>query len=296
VGFVSPQSPSTSLRGVTALWDGLRELGWIKGENLFVEERWADGQYDKLPALVAELIGRKIDVLVTMTTPAAIAARNATSTVPIVVTMVADPMRSRLVASLARPGSNLTGLSVGWNEGAAGKWLELLQEAVPRLSHVAVIEDLGVPIDQDLAKELEESAPTRGLQLVPIEVHGPGSLDRVFKQAARKSQAVLLLPGPVLASNRRQIAALAAKHRLPAMYFVRDFVDAGGLMAYAPDTAVMFRRAADYVDKILRGAKPGDLPIEQPTKFELVVNLKAANALGITIPESILLRADEVIR
>jgi len=296
VGFVSSQSPSTAIRGVTALWDGLHDLGWVKGENLFVEERWAGDQYGKLPALVAELIERKIDILVASSTPAAIAARNATSTVPIVVTMVADPMRSRLVASLAQPGGNLTGLSVGSSEGMAGKWLELLQEAVPRLSHVAVIEDPAVPIDRNLTKELEGIAPARGLQLVLIEVREPGALQAVFNQAARKSQAVLVLPGPMLASNRPQVTALAAKHRLPAMYFVRDFVDAGGLMAYAPDTAAIHRRAAYYVDKILKGAKPGDLPIEQPTKFELVVNLKTAKALGIAIPESILLRADEVIR
>ena len=218
------------------------------------------------------------------------------STVPIVVALVGDPIRSGLAASLARPGGNLTGLSGGFAKGFVGKWLELLQETVPRLSQIAVIENPGTPIARDLERDLEAIAPTRGMKLRLFEVREPGALDRAFEQAARRSQAVLLLPDPMLAANREQVAALAAKHRLPAIYYLRDFVDAGGLMAYAPDTASMFRRAAEYVDKILKGAKPGDLPIEQPTKFELVVNLKTAKTLGITIPESVLQRADEVIR
>ena len=296
VGFVSPQSPATAVSGINAFWEHLRELGYVNGQNLVIEARWAENRYDRLPALMAEVLGRKVDVLVTYTTPAAVAAKNATSTIPIVVTLVGDPIRSGLAASLARPGRNLTGVTTGFAEGFAGKWLELLQETVPRLSSLAVIENPDTAIARDLARDLEAIAPARGLKFRLIEVREPAALDRAFEQATRKAQAVLLLPDPMLAAHREQITALAAKHRLPTIYFLRDFVDSGGLMAYAPDNSVIWRRAADHVDKILKGAKPGDLPIEQPTQYVLVVNLKTAKALGLTIPESILLRADEVIR
>jgi putative ABC transport system substrate-binding protein len=296
VGFVHTASPSTATGGVTAFWERLRELGYVEGENLVVEARWAEGRYDRLPALMAEVVGRKVDVLVTFSTPAAIAAKNATTTIPIVDASMADPVRAGLVASLAHPGGNLTGLSNGWGEGMAGKWFELLQETVPRLSAVAVIANPDNPLNRDFAKDLQAIAPTRGLKLRLIEVREPGALDRAFVQAGRKAQAVLVLPDAIFSVHRGRVTALAAKHKLPTMYYVRDFVDAGGLMAYAPDQVAMFRRAADYVDKILRGANPGDLPIEQPTKYLLVVNLKTAKALGVTIPDSILLRADEVIR
>jgi putative ABC transport system substrate-binding protein len=296
VGFVSPQSPSTAPRGVNAFWDRMRELGYIEGQNLVVESRWAEDRYDRLPALIAEVLQRKVDVLVTVAAVGAVAARNATSTIPIVGVGIADPVRTGLVNSLARPGGNLTGMSMGWGDGMAGKWLELLQETVPKLSTVAVLFNPGNPLVQDLLKDLETIAPARGLKLRLVEVHDPDALDHAFAQASRRAQAVLALPDPMIAAHLQRVTALAAKYRLPAMYYLREFVDAGGLMAYGPDLAVMTRRAAEYVDKILNGARPGDLPIEQPTKFELVVNLKTAKALGIPIPESILLRADEVIR
>ncbi|MGH2361296.1 MAG: ABC transporter substrate-binding protein, partial [bacterium] len=296
VGFVDPESPSTAVRGVPAFWQRLRELGWVEGQNLVIETRWAEGRIDRLPALMEEVVGRKVDALVTYSTPGALAAKNATSTVPIVVALMGDPFASGVADSLARPGSNLTGLSLAWGEGIAGKWLELLQETVPRLSTVAIIANSDSPLSRGLAKELEVIAPTRGLKLVIIAVREPESLDRAFKQAYREAQAVLVLPDPLTVHNRRRITALATRHRLPGMYGLLEFVDAGGLMAYGVDHTVLLQRAADYVDKILRGAKPADLPIEQPTKFELVVNLKTAKALGITIPQSILLRADEVIR
>jgi putative ABC transport system substrate-binding protein len=296
VGFVHPQSPSTAVRGVSAFWERLRELGYVEGQNLVIEPRWADGQIDTLPGLVVDLIGRKVDVLVTYGTQAAVAAKNATNTIPIVGVAMGEPLRTGLAASLARPGGNLTGTSVGWAEGIAGKWLELLQETVPRLSTVAVIENPDGPLARDLAKELEAIAPTRSLKLRLIDVREPGALDRAFEQARRKAQAVLILPSTIISAHKEQVTALAAKHRLPVMYYLRDYVDAGGLMAYAPDLTVQSRRAADYVDKILRGAKPAELPIEQPTQWTLVVNLKTAKSLGLTIPESILLRADEVIR
>jgi len=297
VGFVGPGSPPTAARGTTALWERLRELGWVEGQNLVIEARWAEDRYDRLPALMAEVIGRKVDVLVTYGTAAAIAAKNATSTVPIVGAPMGEPLRTGLATNLARPGGNLTGLSLGWGQGSGGKWLELLQETVPQLTTVAVIWNPDNQVEREVVKDLEAIAPRGGLKLRLIEVREPGALDRAFEQAGRKAQAVLVLPDPaILAAHRRQVTALAAKHRLPAMYALRDFVDAGGLIAYAPDYSVMWHRAAEYVDKILRGAKPGDLPIEQPTKFELTVNLKTAKALGLTIPQSILLQADEVIR
>jgi putative ABC transport system substrate-binding protein len=296
VGFVHPQSPSTVPPGISAFWERLRALGWVEGQNLVIEARWADGHTERLPALTAEVIERKVDVLVTFGTQAALAAKDTTNTVSIVGVAMGEPLRTGLASSLARPGANLTGTSVGWAEGIGGKWLELLQEAVPRLSTVAVIANSDSPIARDLAKELQAIAPTRGLKLRFIEVRDPAALDRAFEHLGRTAQAILVLPVPIMSAHRGQITALAAKYRLPAIYYLRDFVDAGGLMAYAPDLAVQWRRAADHVDKILRGAKPADLPIEQPTQWSLIINLKTAKTLGIPFPESILLRADEVIR
>jgi putative ABC transport system substrate-binding protein len=296
VGFVGPNSPSTDPRALTAFRDRLRELGWIEGQNLVIEMRWADGHADRLPGLVAEVIELKVDVIVTYSTPAAIAVKNATSTIPIVVAAMGDPVGTGLVTGLARPGGNLTGLSLGWGGGIGGKLLELLQETVPRLTTVAVLTNPDNPVERLWTAELKAAAPTRRLKLWIIDVRGSEALDGAFQQARRKAQAIVVIPGYLFMAQRQRIAALAAKHRLPAMYGLREFPDVGGLMAYGPDRAVMFRRAADYVDKILKGAKPGDLPVEQPTQYALVVNLKTAKALGLTIPESILVRADEVIR
>jgi putative ABC transport system substrate-binding protein len=296
LGFVGPNSPSTDPHALNAFWDRLRELGWIEGQNLVIEARWAGGRFERLPALMAEVIADKVDVLVTYSTPAAIAAKNATSTVPIVVAAMAQPLQSGLATSLARPGGNLTGLSMGFAEGIGGKWLELLQEVVPRLSTIAVITNPDNPANRAVRKELEAIAPTLRLKLNFKEVRAPEALDRAFEQARRQAQAVLVLPDPLAVAHQREIMALAARHRLPGMYGLPEFAAAGGLVAYGPDRATTFRRAAEYVDKILKGAKPADLPIEQPTQYVLVVNLKTAKALGLTIPESILLRADEVIR
>lgn len=296
VGLVHPQSPSTATRGLNAFWERLRELGYVEGQNLVVEARWANGQLDQMPALTGEVIARKVDVLVTYGTQGAIAAKSATRTIPIVGVSMGEPLRTGLVTSLARPEGNLTGTSTGWAEGVGGKWLELLQEVLPRLSTVAVIANLDNAIARDLLKELEATAPTRGLKLELIEIQDPSTLDRAFERAQRKAQAALLLPATILSARRMQITALAAKHRLPTMYYLRDYAEAGGLMAYAPDLIVQFRRAADYVDKILKGARPSELPIEQPTTWTLVVNAKVARALKLKIPESILLRADEVLQ
>ena len=296
VGFIDPQSASTTTRGVSAFWQRLRELGYIEGQNLVVETRWADGRPERLPALMKEVIERDVDVLVTWSTSAAIAAKDATITIPIVAAVMGDPVRSGLASSLARPGANLTGLAVGLGQGLASKWVELLQDLIPRLSTIAVIANADTAIDRDLTNELQTIAPARGLKLRLVEVGEPVALDRAFQQARRRAQAAIVLPGPVLFSHRGQVTALAARYRLPVIYPSRDYIEAGGLITYGPDFSVMFRRAGEYVDKILRGARPGDLPIEQPTQQVLVVNLQTAKALGITIPESILLRADEIIR
>jgi putative ABC transport system substrate-binding protein len=295
LGFVDQEFPTT-LRDIDQFWERLRELGWVEGQNLIVERRWAEGHAERLAGLMNEMVADKVDVIVTYSTPAAIAAKNATSTIPIVAVAMGDPIRSGLAASLARPGGNLTGQSMGYGGGTEGKWLELLQEMVPRLSTVAVIENPDNPAVRDQARALKAFALTRGLKLRFIDVREPDIFPNAFKQARREAQAVLVLADPLTTANRARITALAAEQRLPAMYGLHPFMDAGGLISYAADMAVMFRRAADCVDKIVKGAKPAELPIEQPTQYLLVVNLKTATALGITIPESILLRADEVIR
>jgi putative tryptophan/tyrosine transport system substrate-binding protein len=295
VGFVHLESPSARPHGVDGFWQRLGELGWVEGQNLVIEARWANGRIDQLTPLMTEVIERKVDVLVTYGTAAAVVAKNATSTIPIVAAAMGNPIATGLAATLAHPGGNLTGLSTGYGD-VGGKWLELLQEIVPHLSVVAMIGDPDNPIVREMAKELEAIAPTRSIKPRLMEVRDSEALERAYKRARREAQAVLILGGPFIFDHRRQVTALSARYGLPTMYPLREYMDVGGLMAYAADSAILWRRTADYVDRILRGAKPGDLPIEQPTKFELVVNLKTAKALGIIIPESILLRADEVIR
>ena len=296
IGFVSPGSPSTYLQRVTAFWDRMRELGWVEGQNLAIEQRWAEGRMERLPVLMREVLANKPDVLVTSSTPGAVAAKNATSTVPIVNASMGDPIGTGLVPSLARPGGNLTGLSLEWGEGVAGKWLELLRETIPRLSAVAVVYQPDSPLNKVLVEELKNVAPALRIKLSFIGVREPEALEQAFKQARRTAQAVLI-PGDLFVEHHyRQIIALAAKHQLPVMSGLRSFTNAGGLMSYGVDQIVQYRRAAELVDKILRGARPADLPIEQPTVLSLTVNLKTAKTLGLKIPESILLRADEVIR
>jgi len=295
VAFVDPYSPSTTPAATSAFWARLQELGWVQGQNLTVETRWAEGRIDRLPALMADVVARKVDVIVTRGTPATIAAKNATSTIPIVFASMGDPVGTGVAASLARPGGNLTGLS-SESVDLGGKWLELLQETIPKTSTVAVISNPDSAYVRKIRKNLEPAAKTRGLKLRFFDVREPAALPTAFREARRQAQAALVLSDPLIFNQPGEIAKLAASNRLPAAYAFRVFADSGGLMAYGPDTTILFQRAAQYVDRILRGAKPSDLPIEQPTKFQLIVNLKTAKALGITIPESILLRADEVIR
>jgi putative ABC transport system substrate-binding protein len=295
LGFVGPGSRSTAPRGLQAFWKRLRELGYVEGRNLVVESVWAEGKPERLPGLMADVLGRQVDVLVTYSTAAAIAAKGATSAVPVVVAIMGDPLQTGLAVSLARPGGNLTGLSAGFGE-TAGKWLELLYELIPRLSVVALLHNPDNPLHLGNAKALHAIAPARHLKVVAIEVREAGDIEGAFEQARKSAQGAVVLTEPFVLANKQRVAALATRHRLPVLYNLRDYVEAGGLMAYGPDFAVMFARAADYVDRIVRGARPADLPIEQPTKFELVVNLKAARALGLELPAAILARADEVIQ
>ena len=276
---------------------GLRELGYVEGRNIQIEFRWADGRFDHLPALAAELVSLGVNVIVAANTPAALAAKNATSTIPIILVTSGDPVGSGLVASLARPGGNVTGLSLTPTLAISGKQLELLKEAFPSITHVAVLANPANPPTAGLLTETELAARSLGLRLRVVQVREPKEFGDAF--ATMKNErvpALLVIADPLVADNRDRIVAFAATNRLPAIYPYRTFVDAGGLMSYGADLSDLNRRAATYVDRILKGAKPAELPIEQPTKFELVVNLKTAKALGLTIPPSLLLRADHVIQ
>jgi putative ABC transport system substrate-binding protein len=299
VGFVGLTSASVATANAAGAFRvRLKELGYVEGRDVIVEARWAEGDYDRLPALIDDLVQRKVDVIVTTATRAAVVAKAATSTIPIVAVGVGDPVGSNLVPNLARPGGNLTGLSLGWGAGMAGKWLELLRDTVPRLSVVAAIANPDNLVVVDQIRQLQAIVASGGPRIRVIEVRDLGKLDLAFEEARQHAQAVLVLPDPVIGSmaTRDTLAALAAKHRLPACYAFREFVEAGGLMSYGPDLRSVFRRAAEYVDKILKGTPPGDLPVEQPTQYELIVNLKTARALGLTIPQSIAQRADKVIQ
>jgi putative ABC transport system substrate-binding protein len=281
-----------------AFRQGLRDLGYVEGRNLVIEIRSAEGKLERLPALAAELVALKVDVIVAGGTPAALAAKQATTTLPIVVSAAGDPVTSGLVTSLARPGGNVTGLSM-LSPDLVGKCLEQLKQAVPGVSRVAVLWQPGaVPerTEKDILQGAEVAARALGVQLQFVEARGPEEFDRAFSEIIRaRAGALTVLPSSMFISERRRLVDLAAKNRLPAVYSVREFVDAGSFMAYGPNLPDLNRRAATYVDRILKGAKPGDLPIEQPTKFELVINLKTAKALGLTIPPSLLQRADQVI-
>jgi putative ABC transport system substrate-binding protein len=282
-----------------AFRQGLRDLGYVEGRNLVIEYRSAEGKLERLPALAAELVSLKVDVIVAPNTVAALAAEQATGTLPIVFAVAADPVASGLVTSLARPGGNVTGLSILAPE-LVGKRLELLKQTVSGVSRVAVLWQpgaMGERIDKDMLKDAEGAARALGVRLQVVEARGPDDFDRAFSEMTRaRAGALTVLGSTLFLIERRRLVDLAAKYRLPAVYSWREGVDAGGLMSYGPNFADLHRRAATYVDKILRGAKPADLPVEQPAKFELVINLKTAKALGLTIPPSVLGRADEVIQ
>ena len=297
IGFLA-LNPSANPHLRVAFLQGLRDLGYVEGRNVMIEYRDAEGKLERLPALGAELVALKVDVIVTGGgTPTALAAKQATRTLPIVFTSATDPITDGLVASLARPGGNLTGLSNLAPE-LVGKCLEQLKEAVPNVNLVAVLWQPGaIGGRTDMLRPAEVAARALGMRVQFVEAQGPADFDRAFSDMAKAhAGALAVLGSAIFNSERRRLVDLAAKHRLPTVYTSRDFVDAGGLMTYGPNLADSFRRAAAYVDKILKGAKPTDLPVEQPTKFELVVNLKTARALGLTVPPSLLERADQVIQ
>jgi ABC-type uncharacterized transport system substrate-binding protein len=277
-----------------AFWEGLRELGY-GDQELAIESRWADGHLERLPALAAELVRLAPEVIVAGSLPAAQAAKQATATIPIVVTAANDPVGAGLVASIAHPGGNVTGLST-MHEDIAGKELELLKIAVPHAERIAVLVDPGNPSHASVLQDVQQAAKTSRTELLSIEVRAPDEIDGAFAAMSRwHADALVVLGGPLAMNQRSRIAELAASHKLPAIYYEREIVAVGGLMSYGADLKDMTRRAATYVDKILKGAKPADLPVEQPTKFELVINLKAARTLGLELPPTLLARADEVI-
>ena len=294
IGFLRAEVPPESY--IEAFRQGLREHGYVEGQNILIEYRWAEGNEERLRSLVGELIRLKVDLIVTSAPAATRAAKEATTTIPIVMVHVADPVAFGLVASLARPGGNVTGFALLFPE-LSGKRLEVLKDALPKLSRVAVLWNAANPFKVYDLKEVQAVASTLRVTLQTLPVRGPEDLDDAF-QAAVKSGAggLITLEDPFTGAHRTRIVDLALKHRLPAVYGTRVFVDAGGLMSYGPNPVDQSRRAATYVDKILKGAKPGDLPVQQPTRFELVINLKTAKALGLTIPQSLLFRADEVIQ
>ncbi len=297
IGFLAFSPPDPSLDG--AFRQGLRDFGYVEGRNLVIEYRSADGQMNRLPDLAAELLALKVDLIVAGSTPAAQAAKRATGTIPVVFPAAADAVGSGLVASLARPGGNVTGLSFLGPE-LVGKCLEVLKETIPGVTRVAVLSQPGAHgerAQRDMLHGTEVAARTLSLRLQFVEARDRDDLDRAFAEIRRTQVgAVTVLTSIMFFAEHRRLVALAAKSRLPTVYPWREPVDAGGLMAYGPSISDMFRRAATYVDKILNGAKPADLPVAQPTKFELVINLKTAKALGLTIPQSVLRRADEIIQ
>ena len=293
IGYLSLGSSTSAPH---AFRQGLRDFGYVEGQNIVIEYRYAEGRAERLPDLAAELLRLNVDVIVAGGTPAPLAAKHATGTIPIVMTSAGDPVGSGLVASLARPGGNVTGLSTFTRELAA-KRLQLLKEVVPGASRVAVLWNAANPYAVLNMRETEAAARTLGGQVQSLEVRGPDDVENAFPAAIRgRAGALIVVDDPLTYLYRMRIADLAARNRLPAMYGFREYAEAGGLMAFGASLADLGRRAATYVDKILKGARPADLPVEQPTKFELVINMKTAKALGLTIPQSLLLRADEVIQ
>jgi putative tryptophan/tyrosine transport system substrate-binding protein len=296
VGYLSADSSSSESARAEALRGGLRELGYVEGKNIAIEWRYADAKLDRLAALAVELVSLKVDVLVTGGTGSTRAANEATSTIPIVMTQDLDPVRNGFVASLAKPGGNITGLS-NFGSDLSGKRLELLKETIPKLSRVVALGTSTSAGNAQALRETELAAGALALKLQYLDVRGPKDIEAAIRTARKEhAEAVLGLGGAVLTSNRTQVIELTVKTRLPAMYWRSDIVEAGGLMSYATSITDMTRRAAIYVDKILKGAKAANLPVEQPKKFELAINLKAAKQIGLAIPPNVLARADKVIK
>ena len=293
MGIIGSGTPATHGHWYAALVQRLRELGWIDGRTVVVEYRWAQGRDERFAEIAAEFVQRKVDVIVTSSTVGVMTAKQATSVIPIVF-VAGDPVGTGLVASLARPGGNITGLSIQQTDVAA-KRLELLREVVPGLGRLAILANIGSPSAMLDMREVQATARTLGLEVLTLEIRRGEDIAPAFEALKGRGDAFYVCIDPLVGTHRIRINTLALATRLPTMHGSREFVEAGGLMSYGPNVADLFRRAGDYVDKILRGAKPGDLPVEQPTKFDLVINLTTAKALGLTLPETLLARADEVI-
>ena len=297
VGLIEYGDSELSRNNMRLLLDGLRERGYIEGKNLVFERRHAEGRGERMPEIANELVALKLDVIVTTCTPSTQLMYSRTQTVPLVMASVSDPVGQKLIASYARPGGNITGLASQF-EDIAGKMLELFREAVPKASHVAVLFNAGNPVHKIFLREMEAAASPINVRLSPVAIGGKTDIAATFDgMAAQGVTGVLVLPDdPLLTNLRRRFVEMAAKHGLPSFFGLREAVEDGGLMSYGENFGQTYFRAAHYVDKVIKGAKPAVLPVEQPTRFELVVNQKTARALGITIPQSVLLRADEVIR
>ncbi len=297
IGYLGTSTAALERHLIEAFRRELRDLGYVEGQNIVIVYRWAEGQDDRLPGLAADLVNQKPDVIVTSGTPGTLAAKQATTTIPIVMTSSSDPVQVGLVASLARPGGNVTGLSIVAPE-LEGKRLQIIQQLIPRLTRLGVLWNPGNPATKQVFEETKVIAERLRVTLEPVvEVRRVDEFESAFARIARaRPQALDVLVDRLLLAHRTRIIDFVAEQGLPAMYPYREYVDAGGLLSYAPSNIALFRGAATYVDKLLKGAKPADLPVEQPTKFDLVINLKTAKALGLTIPQSLLLRADEVIQ
>ena len=296
IGLLLSGSAATPAPAVEAFREGLRELGWVEGQNIVIDYRFAESRFDRLPDLAAELVRLKVDVIAAGPTPPAVAAKNATGTIPIVMLGAAEPVELGLIASLARPGGNVTGLSWSVNLEIIGKGLQLLKETVPKIRLVAILWNPANPAHAIAIRDVKRAARSLGVQLQLLEARGPNEFDGAFAAMAKQRvEALLVVADTVFLFHRARLADLEAKYRLPSMHGTLQNVEAGGLMSYGPNIVAVWRRAAFFVDKILKGTKPADLPVQQPTKFDLVINLKTARALGLTIPPSLLVRADQII-
>ena len=295
IGVLVTSSPSPTSQRIEAFRRGLRELGYLEGKDILIEYRYGEGKPGRLPSLAAQLVAMKVAVIVTGGSSPTQAAKDATENIPIVMAQDIDPVGNGFVASLARPGGNITGLS-NYAPELSGKRIELLKEIAPKTSRVAVVGGLALTPNAQTLKEVELAAAALGVKLQHFDVRDLSSVESAFRAASTSSDAVVVLPSSVLISHPKQVAQFALKTRLPAIYYAAEFAEAGGLLSYAPNFADLSRRAATYVDKILKGGKPADIPVEQPTKFELVINLKTAKQIGLTVPPNVLARADRVIR
>jgi putative ABC transport system substrate-binding protein len=295
IGYLGANTPSAESQRIAAFVQRLRELGWIEGRTIAIEVRWAEGRNERFAEIAAEFVRLKVDVIVTAGTAAVVAAKQATSVIPIVFAVAGDPVGTGLVASLARPGGNVTGLSLQAPD-IAGKRLELLREVVPGLRRLAILANVGSPLAVLEIREVQATARTLGFEVATSEIRRADDIAPAFDALKGRGDALYVVADPLVTTNRIRISALALGARLPTMHGQRENVEVGGLMSYGASYPGLHRRAADYVDRILKGAKPADLPVEQPTKFEFVINLKTAKALGLTIPPSLQGRADEIIQ